>query len=59
VAALGVENLVVVDTPDALLVAHKDASQQVKDVVAHLKKSGVALAIDHATVQRPWAALPC
>jgi len=54
VAALGVENLVVVDTPDALLVAHKDASQQVKDVVAHLKKSGVALAIDHATVQRPW-----
>jgi mannose-1-phosphate guanylyltransferase / mannose-6-phosphate isomerase len=54
VAALGVENLVVVDTPDALLVAHKDASQQVKDVVAHLKRSGTTLAVDHATVQRPW-----
>jgi mannose-1-phosphate guanylyltransferase/mannose-6-phosphate isomerase len=54
VAALGVENLVVVDTPDALLVAHKDASQQVKDVVAHLKKAGSPVAIEHATVHRPW-----
>ena len=54
VAALGVENLVVIDTPDALLVAHKDASQHVKDVVAHLKKAGSAVAIEHATVHRPW-----
>ena len=54
VAALGVENLIVVDTPDALLVAHKDASQQVKDVVAHLKNAGSAVAVEHSTVQRPW-----
>jgi mannose-1-phosphate guanylyltransferase / mannose-6-phosphate isomerase len=54
VAALGVENLVVVDTPDALLVAHKDASQQVKDVVAHLKQAGSMVAVEHATVHRPW-----
>jgi mannose-1-phosphate guanylyltransferase/mannose-6-phosphate isomerase len=54
VAALGVENLVVVDTPDALLVAHKDASQQVKEVVAHLKRAGSMVAIEHATVHRPW-----
>jgi len=54
VAAIGVQDLVVIDTPDALLVAHKDASQQVKDVVTHLKRSDVALAIDHATVHRPW-----
>ncbi len=54
VAAVGVENLVVVDTPDALLVAHKDASQQVKDVVAHLKNAGSAVAVEHSTVQRPW-----
>ena len=54
VAALGVENLVVVDTPDALLVAHKDASQQVKDVVAHLKKTGSPVAVEHATAHRPW-----
>jgi len=54
VAALGVDNLVVVDTPDALLVAHKDASQQVKDVVARLKKEGSPIAVEHATVHRPW-----
>ena len=54
VAALGVDNLVVIDTPDALLVAHKDASQQVKDVVAHLKKTGSAVAYEHLTVHRPW-----
>ncbi|HEX4583523.1 MAG TPA: mannose-1-phosphate guanylyltransferase/mannose-6-phosphate isomerase [Burkholderiaceae bacterium] len=54
VATLGVDNLVVVDTPDALLVAHKDASQQVKQVVAHLKKAGSAMAIEHTTVHRPW-----
>src|SRR5262249_978538 len=54
VAALGVQDLVVVDTPDALLVAHKDASQQVKDVVAHLKQAGSAVAVEHSTVHRPW-----
>jgi mannose-1-phosphate guanylyltransferase len=54
VAAVGVHDLVVIDTPDALLVAHKESSQQVKDVVTHLKRSDVALAIDHATVHRPW-----
>lgn len=54
VAALGVDNLVVVDTPDALLVAHKDASQQVREVVAHLKKTGSSIAVEHATVHRPW-----
>jgi mannose-1-phosphate guanylyltransferase len=54
VAALGVDDLVVVDTPDALLVAHKDASQQVKDVVARLKKEGSPIAVEHATVRRPW-----
>jgi mannose-1-phosphate guanylyltransferase len=54
VAALGVENLVVVDTPDALLVAHKEASQEVKAIVAHLKKTGASVALEHATVARPW-----
>jgi len=54
VAAVGVEDLLVIDTPDALLVAHKDASQQVRDVVAHLKKTDVTLAIEHSTVHRPW-----
>jgi len=54
VAAVGLDDLIVVDTPDALLVAHKDASQAVKAVVAHLKQTGGSLAVDHATTHRPW-----
>jgi mannose-1-phosphate guanylyltransferase len=54
VAAVGVEDLVVIDTPDAVLVAHKDSSQQVKDIVAKLKRDGHITAKEHLTVQRPW-----
>jgi mannose-1-phosphate guanylyltransferase / mannose-6-phosphate isomerase len=44
----------IIDTPDALLVANKDASQQVKDVVAKLKLSGHDSFKLHRTVARPW-----
>lgn len=54
VAAVGVDNLLVVDTPDALLVASKDASQQVKQIVDRLKASGHEAARLHRTVARPW-----
>lgn len=54
IAAVGVDNLLVVDTPDAVLVASKDASQQVKEVVAKLKASGHEAASLHRTVARPW-----
>lgn len=54
VAAIGVEDLVVIDTPDAVLVAHKESSQQVKDIVARLKKDGHVTAKEHLTVDRPW-----
>jgi mannose-1-phosphate guanylyltransferase/mannose-6-phosphate isomerase len=54
VAAVGVDNLLVVDTPDALLVASKDASQKVKEIVARLKLSGHEAARLHRTVARPW-----
>lgn len=40
VAAVGLSGIVIVDTPDALLVCRKEKSQAVKDVVAHLKKTG-------------------
>ncbi len=40
VATIGVENLVIVDTPDAVLVAHKDHLQRVKEVVGELKARG-------------------
>jgi len=54
VALVGVDDLIVVETDDAILVAHKDKVQQVKDVVARLKvdkRSQVAL---HREVHRPW-----
>ncbi|MGH6610957.1 MAG: cupin domain-containing protein [Burkholderiaceae bacterium] len=54
VAAVGVEDLVVIDTPDAVLVAHKESSQQVKDIVAKLRKDGHMAAREHRTVHRPW-----
>ena len=54
VAAVGVENLLVVDTADAVLVAHKDASQQVKEIVTRLKARGHDAAKLHRTVARPW-----
>ena len=54
VAAVGVDNLLVVDTPDALLVASKDASQQVKEIVSRVKANGHEAARVHRTVARPW-----
>jgi mannose-1-phosphate guanylyltransferase len=54
VAVVGVSDLVVIDTADAVLVAHKEASQSVKDVVMRLKQLGHAAAKEHSTVYRPW-----
>ena len=50
----GVDNLLIVDTPDALLVADKNASQQVRTIVDRLKSSGHESARLHRTVVRPW-----
>ncbi len=54
VATVGVDNLVIVDTPDAVLVAHRDHLQRVKDVVAELKARGHEAYKLHRTVARPW-----
>jgi len=54
VAAVGVQDLLIVDTKDAVLVAHKDRSQGVKDVVQFLKANNHDAAIYHQTVHRPW-----
>lgn len=54
VTTLGVENLVVVDTPDALLVADKDKVQDVKQIVQKLKAEGHPAYRTHNTVHRPW-----
>jgi mannose-1-phosphate guanylyltransferase/mannose-6-phosphate isomerase len=53
-ALLGVRDLVVVTTQDAVLVAHKDQAQEVKKIVERLKKAGRAEADTHNRTYRPW-----
>lgn len=54
VAALGLTDVVVVDTPDALLVCRRDASQDVRAVVEQLRARDHASHRLHKTVARPW-----
>ena len=54
VAALGVRDLIVVDTADAVLVAHRDRVQDVKLLVDRLKAEGRTEHLHHRKVYRPW-----
>jgi mannose-1-phosphate guanylyltransferase/mannose-6-phosphate isomerase len=54
VVALGTQDLLIIDTPDALLVANRDHTEQVKDVVAHLTAQAIPQAAAHRRVARPW-----
>ncbi|MEE4175369.1 MAG: mannose-1-phosphate guanylyltransferase/mannose-6-phosphate isomerase [Xanthomonadales bacterium] len=54
VAAVGLNNLVVVDTGDAVLVADRDQAQDVGQVVSLLRDLEDESAIFHTTVHRPW-----
>ena len=54
VAAIGCEDMIVVETPDAVMVAHKTRTQDVKKVVARLKAEGRSLTQSHRKVYRPW-----
>ncbi len=56
VATVGVDNLIIVDTPDAVLVAHRDHLQRVREVVSELKARGNDAYKLHRTVSRPWGA---
>lgn len=53
-AVIGVENLIVVETSDAVLVVHKDYAQDVKKVVDHLKAQNRTEHLQHSRVYRPW-----
>jgi phosphoglucomutase len=53
-STIGVKDLVVVDTADALLVCARNQSQQVKTLVDLLKEKGAAEYIAHTTEYRPW-----
>lgn len=54
VGAVGIENLIIIDTPDALLVAHKDKAQQVKNIYSQLKAQDHESHKLHQTAHRPW-----
>jgi mannose-1-phosphate guanylyltransferase/mannose-6-phosphate isomerase len=54
VAVLGVSGLSVIETRDAVLVAHRDHAQDVKQVVEHLRARRAPVTEHHPTVQRPW-----
>ncbi|EHK2873927.1 mannose-1-phosphate guanylyltransferase/mannose-6-phosphate isomerase [Vibrio parahaemolyticus] len=54
IAAIGVEDLVIVDTKDALLVAHRDSVQDVKNIVSSLKEKDRIEFQQHREVYRPW-----
>lgn len=54
VATVGLENIIIVDTPDAILVADKNQVQNVKDIYNRLKQEGNEAYKLHQTVHRPW-----
>ena len=54
VVALGTHNLLVIDTPDALLVADVNHAEAVKEVVAKLEALDASQALQHRRVARPW-----
>lgn len=54
IAGIGLNNLMVVDTPDALLIADRDRAQEVKQVAEQLRQQKHETAALHRTVGRPW-----
>jgi len=54
IACVGVDNLIVVETADAILVVHKDKTQDVKKIVDRLKQAGRSEGQTHRKVFRPW-----
>mgnify|MGYP000465864093 CR=1 FL=1 len=56
VTVMGLEDVIVVDTEDALLVSHADKSPEVGDLVAKLKAKRIPESSEHSKVRRPWGA---
>jgi mannose-1-phosphate guanylyltransferase / mannose-6-phosphate isomerase len=54
VAAIGVEDLIIAGTPDAILVAHRSRAQDVGKLVSRLKAANRSEPIHHRRVHRPW-----
>jgi mannose-1-phosphate guanylyltransferase / mannose-6-phosphate isomerase len=54
IATCGVDNLIIVATSDAVLVAHKDQAQSLKTLVSHIRKDQPQLIQQNGHVYRPW-----
>lgn len=54
IATIGLEDIMIVDSPDALLVAKKGRGQEVKKIVSQLKETNPELTSIHQTAHRPW-----
>jgi mannose-1-phosphate guanylyltransferase len=54
VATIGVKDLVVVETKDAILVAHRDHVQKIKDLVEYIRENGRHEHLNQREVFRPW-----
>jgi len=54
ISTIDIEDLMIVDTQDALVIAKKGSTQKVKDLVAEVKKINPEMANVHTTAHRPW-----
>ncbi|MCF6201510.1 MAG: mannose-1-phosphate guanylyltransferase/mannose-6-phosphate isomerase [Hydrogenimonas sp.] len=54
IATIDIEDMMIVDTGDALLISRKGSSQKVKQIVSELKQIGSQLPTIHLTAHRPW-----
>jgi mannose-1-phosphate guanylyltransferase/mannose-6-phosphate isomerase len=54
VACLGLDDMIIVETPDAVLVARKDKTQDIKKIVNRLKAESRTVTDNHRKVHRPW-----
>ncbi len=59
VVALGVSDLLIIDTADAVLIAHQESAEKVKEVVTQLDSQGMGEAHTHRRVARPWGWYDC
>jgi mannose-1-phosphate guanylyltransferase/mannose-6-phosphate isomerase len=59
VGAVGVRDMIIVDTADALLVCDRNRTQDVKKIVDQLSEAGSSEAREHSTVYRPWGSYTC
>ena len=54
ISTVGLKDLIVIDTPDALLIARRGQAQRVKEVVEQLKERHRKEVVEHMTTYRPW-----